>query len=212
MKRFVLACLILVGALGSPAAGAVPAEVVGLKLDTAKVWSLSISWQAPEASVDEPIENYRIAWSTDALHWQSKLISADRPSTTIFDLEGGRTYLVKVSARNSSGAGPDSDTRSFSTLSGKPKFVKPVKANAISAGRVRLYWPAALADGSPIINYEIKWKLAANEKWGAWVNLGTQRFTYVSGWQKFRKYKVMVRATNSHGSAVSAVALIRMTK
>ena len=192
------------------AAGPLPGKVTGLHLVQSQLTKLTVTWVAVSDPEGHPVSDYVIAWSVDALHWDEKAVAA--APATIFGLEGGKGYLVKVTARNDQGRGPASDTATFVTASGKPRFVKPVKGNSIGPGRTRIYWPPALANGSPITKYEIKWKWAKSKVWGAWKEVGLDRFLFVSGWIRYRNYKVMVRATNSFGSEVSAVAILKQTK
>jgi titin len=169
----------------------------------------SLSWTAPTSTGGSAIVGYRIERSTDAgATWTSVVANTGSTATTAIasGLTNGTSYLFRVTAINSGGAG----IPSASTVT-TPLTVPGAPASLVATGgdtSVTLSWTAPSSDGgSTVSSYAVEmssnngatWAVAAGSVGGLGVT--------IAGLSNGTSYKFRVSARNAAGvGSASSVA------
>ena len=113
--------------------------------------SVLLSWDVPLST--DPITGYDYA--LDGGSWTATTATANM--FRLGSLESGRTYSVRVRARNTNGAGPGSVAVMFTTVSpSAPSVPRFVRGDALGGRFVDLVWRTPSRDnGADISRYEI---------------------------------------------------------
>ena len=121
---------------------------------------IALSWRAPSADGGADITGYRIEVSTNGSNWSNLVADTDSSSTSYSHtgLTAGSTRHYRVSAINSAGTGPASDSDSATTdAATKPGKPTGLTATADSQTEIDLSWSAPSDDGgADITGYRIE--------------------------------------------------------
>ena len=137
-----------------------PGEPEGLTATGNGQTEINLSWTAPSDDGGADITGYRIEVSTDGSSWSN--LEADTRSTgTSYShtgLSASSTHHYRVSAINSAGTGPASDTDSATTdAATKPGEPTGLTATADGQTEIDLSWTAPTDDGgADITGYRIE--------------------------------------------------------
>ena len=139
-----------------------PGAPTGLTATADGQTEIDLSWTAPSSDGGAAITGYRIEVSTGGSSW-SDLVSNTRTTTTSYShtgLTAGSTRHYRVSAINSAGAGPASNTGSATTEAApatKPGAPTGLTATADGQTEIDLSWTAPSSDGgAAITGYKIE--------------------------------------------------------
>ena len=172
----------------------------------------SLSWTAPTSTGGSAIVGYRIERSTDAgATWTSVVANTGSAATTAIatGLTNGTSYLFRVTAINSGGAG----IPSASTVT-TPLTVPGAPASLVATGgdtSVTLLWTAPSSDGgSTVSSYSVEmssnngatWAVAAGSVGGLGVT--------IAGLTNGTSYKFRVSARNAAGLGTASSVVTTM--
>ena len=155
-----------------------PPDAPGQPTVTSGNGSLTVTWTAPAdngAAITDYDVEYR-TWSQAKsgpwVHWKPSETSVST-TTTITGTDNGTHYRTRVKARNSAG---DSDWSALSDAksSGAPA-VPDAPILTPGLGRLTVTWAAPADHGSPIINYDVRYRTVGASNW--------LKLDYVSGVQ-----------------------------
>ena len=141
-------------------AAAKPGKPTGLTAAADGQTEIDLSWTAPSDDGGADITGYRIEVSTDGSSWSD--LEADTRSTSAgyshTGLAAGNTRHYRVSAINSAGTGPASDTDSATTdAATKPGAPTGLTATADGKTEIDLSWTGPSDDGgADITGYRIE--------------------------------------------------------
>jgi len=128
---------------------------------------VDLEWSAP-ASNGSTISGYQLRYSAGGVSVTVDL--GDVTSTTITDLENGVEYAFDIRAINEVGAGEWSSVES-ATPAGAPGSIREFTSTPITDG-ITLNWAAPSDNGgSPVVGYEIDYRLAGST--GAYITVQT---------------------------------------
>ena len=137
-----------------------PGALTGLTATADGQTEIDLSWTAPSDDGGADITGYRIEVSEDSSTWSDLVPNTNTTGTsyshTGLDAESTRHY--RVSAINSAGTGPASDTDSVTTAAAtKPGKPTGLTATADGQTEVDLSWTAPSDDGgADITGYHIE--------------------------------------------------------
>ena len=183
-------------ATGTPAT---TPTVPGAPTVTNQFGELVVSWTAP-ATGGAAITDYDIQYKTSsATVWTDHSFTGTGTSTTITGLTLGTLYDVRIQATNGVGSSGYS-----SSTSGTPATV-PNQPNPpiVTRGNTQLSvsWAAPANNGSPIIDYDVRYAVVGAETWTTHAFTGTGTSTTITGLTNGQVYNVGIRATNAIGSS-----------
>jgi len=183
--------------VGTPGA---PTSVVGTTGDAQVV----LAWSAPSSNGGSSITDYVVQYSSNSgTSWST---FADGTSTTttatVTGLTNGSSYVFKVAAVNSSGAGAYS-TSSSSVLVGTPGAPTAVVGTTGDA-QVSLVWSApSSTGGSAITDYLVQYSSNSGTSWSTFADgTSTSTTATVTGLTNGSSYVFKVAAVNSAGTGV----------
>ena len=146
----------------SPPAATAPDAPTGLTATANGQTQIDLSWIKPSDDGGATITGYRIEVSTDGTSW-SDLVANTRSTSTSYShtgLTAGATRHYRVSAINSAGAGPASNTDSATTEAApatRPGAPTGLTATADGQTEIDLSWTAPSSDGgADITGYRIE--------------------------------------------------------
>ena len=148
--------------LGLPDCGSAnaPGGSTGLTATANGQTEIALLWTAPSDDGGADITGYRIEVSTDGSSWSDLLANTNSTSTSYSHtgLTAGSTRHYRVSAINSGGTGPVSNTDSATTdAATKPGKPTGLTATADGQTRIDLLWTAPSDDGgASITGYRIE--------------------------------------------------------
>ena len=142
------------------AAGEKPGPPTGLTATASGHTEIDLSWSAPSDDGGATVTGYRIEVSTDNSNWSDLVANTNSTSTsyTHTGLTAGSTRYYRVSAINSVGTGPASDTDS-ATTDAATKSGKPMGLTATANGQtgIDLSWSVPSDDGgATVTGYRIE--------------------------------------------------------
>ena len=130
--------------------------------------SLTVKWTAP-ADNGSPITDYDVEYRTysvaklgDWVHWNPNETSAST-TTTITGTDNGTHYQTRVKARNSAGDGGWSGHSDEKTSGAPARPAAPVLTPG--SGKLAATWTAPADHGSPIINYDVRYRTTGASAW-----------------------------------------------
>ena len=149
----------------------VPGKPTGLTATADGQTEIDLSWTAPSDDGGEDITGYKIEVSTNGTSWSVLESDTDSTSTSYSHtgLTAGSTRHYRVSAINSEGTGPASDSDSATTNAAtKPGRPTALTATADGQTEIDLSWTAPSSDGgADITGYRIEVSPNGN----SWSNL-----------------------------------------
>ena len=162
--------------------------------------TLTLSWTAPGNTGGSAVTGYRIETSTDGVAFS--VVNANTGSATtsavVPGLTNGTSYVVRVSAVTTAGAGAGG------LISGTPVDVPSAPATVQatpSADRANVTWAEGANHGAPISSTEVRIRPTA----GAWVTLATvpggTTTALIPGLHQGTAYEVSVRSLNAIGAS-----------
>ena len=190
-----------------PVEGA-PSAPTGLTA-TAGDQSVTLTWRAPAQTGGSAIIRYEVSYREvggDYGEWSTVSGGAAANSTTVGNLENGKSYEFQVRARNAAAPGQPA-TASATLAESAPGAPANLTATA-GDEQVALSWNAPDDGGSQIIRYDYRYA-ASGETWGEWMTVsggGSARSVSVSGLTNGTLYGFQVRAVNSIGEGEASQA------
>ena len=129
------------------------------------------------------------------------------PATTLTPSQvlAGRRLRARVLYAD--GHGPNKEAQSVTTA---PVIGRPGRPGNLSARpgniytRVDLSWTAAVANGSPITDYQYRYRKSGTSSWSGWSGVGVVTSYTVSGLSSGASYAFEVRAVNAVGAGSAA--------
>ena len=165
------------------ASATVPGSPAGLSASADGEKEIDLSWKEPSSDGGSRVTGYRIELSNNGSNWSA--LEADtgssRTSFTHRGLTGGSTRHYRVSAINSAGVGPPSNTASATTDASAtvPGSPAGLRASADGEKEIDLSWREPSSDGgSRVTGYRIE--LSNNgSNWSALeADTGSRRTSY----------------------------------
>ena len=191
-----------------PVEGA-PSAPRGLRA-TAGDQSVTLTWGAPADNGGSAITRYEVRYQeVDGSYgeWATVAGGATATSTTVGNLENGKSYEFQVRARNA--AAPGQPAMASATL---VESAPGAPANLTATGRdgqVALSWGAPVDGGSQILRYEYRYAAAGvayDDAWSTVSGAGNARRHTETGLTNGTEYRFQVRAVNSVGEGTAAEA------
>ena len=162
-----------------------------------------LSWGTPSDDGGATITDYEYRYSVSS-HSFGSWISAGGTNTlkSVFGLTNGRQYQFQVRARNSIGAGSESNT-DYTIPAGPPSAPQNFETTA-GDGEVTLTWEVPLTNnGSTITGYKYSYRAGTSGYFSDWTDVGNVLSTTVSGLTNDTLYQFRVLATNGVGDGSS---------
>ena len=167
----------------------------------------TVSWTAP-SSGGSPITSYTITPYIGTTAQTPTTITGSPPATTatITRLTNGAAYTFTVTATNSAGAGPPSNssnsvTPTAPTAPGTPSGVSATAGN----GQASVSWTAPSDGGSPISSYTITSYIGTTAQTATTISGSPPATTTtITGLTNGTAYTFTVTATNSVGSGLAS--------
>ena len=161
--------------------------------------SVRVAWAAPSNS-GTAITDYDVRYKlATASGWTNHSFDGTGTATTITGLTSGASYAAQVRAANAAGAGPYSPSGSGGPR-GTPGTPAAPTVSAAGATSLRVVWTAPSSGGSPITDYDVRYKRAAASGWTNHPFTGTGTATTISGLGTGVAHAVEVRAVNVVGA------------
>ena len=159
---------------------------------------LRVTWTAP-ANTGTAITDYDVRYKrASASSWTAHYFSGTGTSTTITGVTTGTNYHVQVRAGNAAGKGSYSPS-GIGTPPPPPGRPTAPTVTAASATSLAVSWTAPTSGGSPITDYDVRYKRASASGWTTHAFTGTGTSTTITGLTAGVTYDVQVRARNQHG-------------
>jgi alpha-tubulin suppressor-like RCC1 family protein len=187
----------------------IPAVVAGAPAvpvsSTHTTSSVSLEWNPPTDDGGRAIIDYLVEYSVDGSTW---LTFPDGVSTstlaTVTELVPDRTYQFRISAVNTEGTGPSSQSISVTTVTG-PSEPADLSVSSITSSSVSLTWIAPSADGGrAITDYRIQYS-TDGLTWFTFVDgVSTSTQATVTGLERGTTYIFLVAGINAEGPGTSA--------
>jgi autotransporter-associated beta strand protein len=171
--------------------------------------SVGITWRPPFSGGGALVTGFIVEYSADGGQTWAKqnVIGSTVAATTITGLSPGASYVFRVAAVNSAGAGPFSPiTDSVTLLAVRPQA--PTSVSAIGGdGQVSLVWSAPLTDGgAAIVNYVIEYSGNGGASWSTHIRgQSTERTATVTGLSNAVSYIFRIAAVNGEGMSPFSV-------
>ncbi|MGI0018559.1 MAG: fibronectin type III domain-containing protein, partial [Nitrosotalea sp.] len=201
----------------------VPSQPTGLAATSVSSSQINLSWTAPSNNGGSTITGYKIERSTNAGSTWSTLIANTASSSTTYSntgLASNTSYSYRVSAINSVGTSPVSNTASATTgtVATAPLSPTGLTANMISSSQINLSWTAGNNGGSTITGYKIERSSDNGSTWSTIVsNTGNTATTYsntglaASTTYTYQVSEINAIGTSSPSSTASATTGITVT-
>ncbi len=191
---------------------------------------VAVAWTAPTSQGSSPITKYEIQYqrtddfeapataATDAADWGDAMLVTPSPPTALGYTHkaapGASTFIYRVRAVNSSGAGGWSDASANVNVAARPPSKPELTATALGMDEIMLRWNIPEDNGTDITGFEIvQWNPDAADPavWGT-TNLltdglesdATLTVFAVTGLEGGTKYYFRIRATASTPGVWSA--------
>jgi len=193
----------------------VPGVVTGITATPGNIQA-SLAWTAPAVNGGAAISDYKIEFSSNAgSTWTTFTRSASTATTaTVTGLVNGKSYLFRISAINSAGAGSAVATTTAITPRTVPGVVTGITATPRTA-QASLTWTApAVNGGAAISDYKIEFSSNAGSTWTTFTrSASTATTATVTGLVNGKSYLFRISAINSAGagSAVATTSAARIT-
>jgi hypothetical protein len=178
-----------------------PGAPTGLTVGSITKSSVALNWVTPADTGGLPVGDYVVELSTDnGYSWSAVAHNASNSvKMTLSRLAGATTYMVRVSAKNSTGVG-EAAYATFTTLAGSPSAPRSLTATASESGAT-LIWQAPLNDnGATLSDYKIE---ASSDGGSKWTTINHAAFVgegfAVTGLKAGTSYKFRVSAINALG-------------
>lgn len=176
--------------------------------------SATISWQVPATNGGSAISDYKIEVSSNC---STFTLLADGVSSNLgaqlSSLKPGLTYCVRVTAVNSVGSGASTAVVQVKTLDNKPSAPTTLAVKTAATSIVLSWSPAAVVNGSDVINYLVEFSSNNGSTWSAVSKSKSSKTSItVSGLKSKRTYLFRVFAVNLAGSSASSKTLKVTTK
>ena len=179
-------------------AAEVPDQIQRVELDVGDR-SLTVRWGTP-ADNGDAIDDYRVEWATSSSFASAQAAVLTATSRVLSNLVNGRTYYVRVRARNGAGDGAWSPTATAIPSSGRARPGAPEALRGVALrGAIRWEWGAARENGDSIDRYELQWR-RQGQSWSGNVVQLTRGCAVVEGLTGGTTYEARVRAVNSEGA------------
>ena len=196
--------------IATQSAATAPGAPTGLTATTNGQTQIDLSWTAPSDDGGSNITGYKIEVSTNGSTWSDLVANTNSTSTSYSHtgLTAGSARHYRVSAINSAGTGPASNTANATTAAaGVPSA--PIIAGVVGgADALNVSWSAPSSDGgSPVTAYDLRHiRSDATNKGDAnwtvvqdvWTGSGARSYE-LADLDGGTKYDVQVRAVNSTG-------------
>ncbi|TSA44002.1 hypothetical protein D4R49_01070, partial [bacterium] len=132
----------------------------------------TVSWSSPISAGAEAISFYEVESSTDGgATWLSEATTTEL-SLTIADVPRGQSFVYRVRARNSSGAGPWAVTTAETVVTNSVPDV--VSTTGLTAVRVKggydIHWAVPESGGTAITDYIVQYSYNSGENWWAYAD------------------------------------------
>lgn len=184
-----------------------PSQPTGLTATSISPSQINLSWTAPSNNGGAAITGYKIEQSTNAGSTWSTLVANTASSSTTYSntgLASSTLYSYRVSAINSVGTSPVSNTASATTdtIVTAPLPPTGLTASAVSSSQINLSWTAGNNGGSAITGYKIERSTDSGSTWSTIsANTGSTAITYSNtGLAASTSYTYRVSAINSVGT------------
>ncbi|XP_066904010.1 fibronectin type-III domain-containing protein 3A [Halyomorpha halys] len=130
-----------------------PPEPPQLTCATAGHNFLKLRWGAPNSNVNNHV--FTVVMS---LHSNRRMLVYEGTSTSckVSRLQEQTSYNFTITASNSTGKGPESETYIFSTVIAPPPLVKGLKVNEINNRSCNVEWSALKPQGNDRVDYTIQ--------------------------------------------------------
>ena len=164
--------------------------------------SVTLTWTAPAETGGSAIVRYEVRYQEDGGTygaWSTVAGGGTATSTTVGNLENGKSYEFQVRAVNSVAPGQPATTTA-SLVESAPGAPTNLTAT-VGSGRVALSWGAPADGGSQITRYEYRYA-ASGEDWSDWATAdgaGNARSATISNLTNGTLYGFQVRAVNNLG-------------
>ena len=185
----------------------VPSAPLSLSAVASSYSQINLSWNPPSSNGGSTVTGYEIERSANGGSTWSAIVPDTGSNSTMYSDEGlaaGKSYAYKVSATNSVGTGPVSNTASTTTLATSPSSPTGLTATATSSSTINLAWNApGWTGGAPVTGYEIQRSADGGSTWSTIVPDTTSSATTYSdtGLASGTTYTYQVFAINSAGSS-----------
>ena len=192
---------------------AAPSAPLNLGAKAISSTQIDLEWEAPAMTGGPAITGYKIEVSTDGgNNWSDHVADTTSTDTTYSHtgLMSGDTRHYRVSAINSDGTGPESNTASATIA--VPSAPSSLKAGSGPLnGEATVFWNAASDNGSnSITKYQVRHQqgssVSSSATWTDVADGAVARNYTVSGLSKGVQYSFEVRAVNGVGSGPSDTA------
>ena len=184
-----------------PGVGVPSAPVVTVTLIRGKPTQLSASWSAPYDG-GSPITGYDVQYkkTLDSV-WTPWPHTGTGRTTTLTGLErGGISYDVRVRSINNQGSSKWSAAAGATPNQAPGAPAAPLLAS-LPLARMGVLWRAPYDGGSPITDYDVRYKKTSDSTWIDWPHMGTGTSAALTGLAGAISYDVQVRAQNNQGSS-----------
>ena len=164
--------------------------------------ALWVSWLDPASDSNSAVTDYDVRYRVEGTSawtvWKPNTTSTGYQ--TITGLTNGTKYQVQARAENANGPGPWS--ASITADPGAP--ARPATRPNVSGGNQRMVvsWAAPNDHGSPITDYDVRYRVDRTTAWTEWEpsTTSTALITTVTGLTNNTTYEVQVRAENARGT------------
>jgi surface protein len=165
---------------------------------------VALTWSSPASTGGSAITDYRIQYSSDGgANWSTfNDGTSTSTSATVTSLSNGTTYIFRVAALNSAGAGSYSANSAGVTPGSSPPGAPTGVSGTAGNTKVALTWSAPASNGgSAITDYIVEYSSDSGSNWTTF-NDGTSTSTtiIVTGLTNGTSYVFRVAAVNSAGT------------